>query len=242
MTTAHPVNRPSHHAAQFTRSATLRVRFAHLQHRVAQLHAASQALKEQAQAVKASAAQRRATPPALRAPSVHACTAREFQGVAAVSPALEWCANIRNPQTQRAYQHDVSDFCRFVGLSTPEELRTVTHAHIIAWRTHLQHQRLATSSIRRKLAALSSFFAYLCERHAVTSHPVHGVQRPRPIASAGGTPAISDAQANALLEAPPAHTLKGKRDRRAQCPPTWGGYRRSARVARAYQYCHHPHV
>jgi len=39
---------------------------------------------------------------------------------------LEWFANIRNEKTRRAYQQDVKDFTRFVGIARPEEFRSVT--------------------------------------------------------------------------------------------------------------------
>src|SRR5580704_11113378 len=68
------------------------------------------------------------------------------------------------------------------------------------------------SSIRRKLSALSSLFDYLCERNAVSGNPVDGVKRPMANGNEGSTPALGDAQARKLLEAPPANTLKGVRD------------------------------
>jgi integrase/recombinase XerD len=74
-------------------------------------------------------------------------------------------------------------------------------------------QGLANDSIRRKLAALSSLYAYLCERHAVWHNPVLGVKQPRSMNREGVTPALGDHQARMLLEAPAADTLKGKRDR-----------------------------
>jgi integrase/recombinase XerD len=61
--------------------------------------------------------------------------------------------------------------------------------------------------------ALSSLFDYLCERNAVAGNPVDGVKRPMANGNEGSTPALGDAQACKLLEAPPAHTLKGVRDR-----------------------------
>src|SRR5262249_35345110 len=53
----------------------------------------------------------------------------------------------------------------------------------------------------------------LCEKNAVLINPVDGVQRPKANNYRGTTLVISDAQAAALLAAPPADTLKGKRDR-----------------------------
>ncbi|MEZ5581074.1 MAG: phage integrase N-terminal SAM-like domain-containing protein [Candidatus Competibacteraceae bacterium] len=94
-------------------------------------------------------------------------TAAEFQGLAEVPPELEWFANITNAKTRRAYQFDVRDFTRFVGIVRPEEFRIVTRAHLIAWRKDMETRKLAPSTIRRKLSAISSLFDYLCEHNAV---------------------------------------------------------------------------
>ena len=131
------------------------------------------------------------TLPAEPAPGpARALTAAEFRGLAAVPPELEWFANLPNPRTRRAYQQDVREFTAFVGITRPEEFRTVTRAHLIAWRQDLEARNLAPSSIRRKLAALSSLFDYLCERNAVPDNPVRGVERPLANANEGKTPAI----------------------------------------------------
>ena len=95
----------------------------------------------------------------------------------------------------------------------PEEFRSVTRGHILAWRADLEKQGLAGATIRRKLAALASLYDYLCESNAVTHNPVKGVKRPRAETNEGKTPALADAQARLLLDAPPTDTLKGKRDR-----------------------------
>ena len=148
-------------------------------------------------------------PDALPAP----LTAVQFQTLADVPPEIAWFANLTNPNTRRAYRQDMRDFQAFTGLRRPEEFRDVTRAHVIAWREHLTRQQLANDTIRRKLAALSSLYAYLCERHAVLHNPVLGVKRPRSMNREGVTPAIGEHQARTLLEAPPEHTLKGQRDR-----------------------------
>jgi site-specific recombinase XerD len=137
----------------------------------------------------------------------------EFQRLADVPPEAEWFANLTNENTKRAYRNDVTSFMRFVGIAQPEDFRSVTRAHVIAWRKSLEKRKLAPATMRRKLSALSDLFAYLCEKNAVPSNPVHGVERPKEGANQGKTPALSDAQAAALLEAPPRDTLKGKRDR-----------------------------
>ncbi|MHC1763370.1 MAG: tyrosine-type recombinase/integrase [Verrucomicrobiia bacterium] len=137
----------------------------------------------------------------------------DFQRLADVPPEAEWFANLTNENTKRAYRSNVASFIRFVGINGPKDFRTVTRAHVIAWRKALEKRKLAPATTRRKLSALSDLFDYLCEKNAVRDNPVHGVERPKEGANQGKTPAISDEQAGALLEAPPLHTLKGKRDR-----------------------------
>jgi site-specific recombinase XerD len=173
-------------------------------------------------------------------PAERLLTSEEFQRLANVPPEAEWFANISNAQTRRAYENDVQHFMSFVGIERPNEFRTVTRAHIIAWREVLrptsepeQKRRIENSesilspaSVRRKLSALSSLFDYLCKKNAITHNPVDGVERPNEGNNEGKTPAISDAQARALLNAPKADTIKGKRDRAILAVLLYHGIRR----------------
>ena len=151
--------------------------------------------------------------PTLVAPSERLLTAAEFHRLAQVPPEIEWFANIRNRSTRRAYENAIRDFMQFTGIARPEEFRTVTRAHVIAWREDLARRELGGATIRHRHAALSSLFEYLCERNAVTHNPVKGVKRPRAESGEGKTPAIGDHQARELLTAPGEETIKEKRDR-----------------------------
>ena len=131
-------------------------------------------------------------------------TAVEFQGLADVPPEAEWFANIDSVQTRRAYKNDLAEFMAFVGISAAGEFRIVKD---------LEARELAGTTVRRKLAALSSLFEFLCDANAVPTNPVKGVKRPRVESYEGKTPALGDHQAKALLLAPDPTTLKGKRDR-----------------------------
>ena len=140
-------------------------------------------------------------------------TASRFQGLADVPPELEWFANIDNKSTRRAYENALQDFMGYTGIKEPGEFRIVTRSHVIAWRDNLVARALSGMTIRHRLAALSSLFEHLCESNAVTHNPVKGVKRPPVESYEGKTPALGDHQARALLEAPDAVSLKGKRDR-----------------------------
>jgi integrase/recombinase XerD len=129
-------------------------------------------------------------------------TLAQFEQLADVPPEIEWLANITNPKTRRFYKKDVAEFLAFTGLEESAALRTVVRSHVIAWRKDLEFRALGSATIRRKLSALSSLFDYLCERNAVIGNPVDGVKRPATNNNEGSTPALGDAQARRLLEAP----------------------------------------
>ena len=152
-------------------------------------------------------------PPSAVASDNRLLTAAEFHRLADVPPEVEWFANLSNPSTRRAYENAIRDFMEFTGIARPEEFRTVTRAHVIAWRDALAQRGLGGGTIRHRLASLASLFEYLCDKSAVTHNPVKGVQRPKTESGEGKTPAIGDHQARALLDAPQADTIKSKRDR-----------------------------
>jgi integrase/recombinase XerD len=150
--------------------------------------------------------------PAGIIPSERLLTAAEFHRLADVPPEVEWFANIRNRSTRRAYENAIHDFMRFTGIARPQEFRTVTRAHVIAWRDDLalREDIQSGATVRHRLAALSSLFEYLCEKNAVTHNPVKGVKRPRAESGEGKTPALGDHQARDLLVAPGKDTAAGK--------------------------------
>ena len=151
--------------------------------------------------------------PAPLLPAGRLLTADAFQRLADVPPEMEWFANLGNKATRRAYETALSDFMRFTGIGRPDEFRSVTRAHVIAWRDALVQRQLSGMTVRHRLAALSSLFEYLCERNAVTHNPVKGVKRPAVEGYEGKTPALGDHQARALLDAPAGADVKSKRDR-----------------------------
>lgn len=160
-------------------------------------------------------------------------SAPEFRELAAVPEADAWLANLLNANTRRAYRTDVGDFLGFLGIKHPEELREVRRGHVLAWRESLlerttpQGGGLAPASIRRKLAAVASLFKHLCNHNAVEHNPVLGVKRPPVDGNEGRTPALGDAQARALLDAPKGDGLKAVRDRAILSVYLFHGLRRS---------------
>jgi integrase/recombinase XerD len=144
----------------------------------------------------------------------------EFRRLADVPPEVEWFANLTNAHTRRAYESAVKDFMRFVGIVRPTEFRTVTRAHVVAWRDDLRTrvtrraEPWSDASIRHRLSALAALFAHLCNANSVTHNPVHGVERPKSESGEGKTPALGDHQARKLLDAPEASRFKNLRQGR----------------------------
>jgi integrase/recombinase XerD len=140
-------------------------------------------------------------------------TAEQFRRLSDVPPEVEWFANLTSPATRRAYQNAIKDFMTFTGILRPDEFRTVTRAHVIAWRDDLVRRGRSGSTVRHRLSALASLFDYLCEKNAVTHNPVKGVKRPKNDSTEGRTPALGDHQARKLLEAPDGDSLRILRDK-----------------------------
>jgi len=72
---------------------------------------------------------------------------------------------------------------RFAGIRRPEQFRTVTRAHLIAWRDELGRRGFGGATIPHRLASLASRIEHLCEKNAVTHNPVKGSSGRRPKAA-----------------------------------------------------------
>lgn len=137
-----------------------------------------------------------------------------LETLAAIPEEKVWLAKQKSARTRRAYQQDVSHFMRVVGVRSREELRTVDHKAVIAWERYMREVEGAQSStIRRRLAALSSLFRHLVSHGHAAKNPVTEVDRPAINRDEGTTLAFSKAQARQILDAPSPDTIEGLRDR-----------------------------
>ncbi len=137
-----------------------------------------------------------------------------LEALGAITEEEIWLASQKSARTRRAYRQDVAHFMKIVGITAPEQLRQVDHRAVIAWERVMREQEgAAASTVRRRLAALSSLFKHLVRHGAVPRNPVVDVQRPAINREEGSTAAFSKMQARRLLDAPPADTVAGLRDR-----------------------------
>ena len=134
--------------------------------------------------------------------------------LAAIPEEEIWLASQKSARTRRAYSQDVAHFMRTLGITSPDQLRQVDHRAVIAWERIMREQEgAAPSTVRRRMAALSSLFKHLVREGVASRNPVVNVQRPAINREEGSTAAFSKAQARKLLDSPPADTLAGLRDR-----------------------------
>ena len=137
-----------------------------------------------------------------------------LEALAAIPEEDIWLASQKSARTRRAYRQDVAHFMRTLGITRADQLRQVDHRAVIAWeRIMREQQHAAPSTVRRRLAALSSLFKHLVREGVASRNPVANVQRPAINREEGSTAAFSKAQARKLLDAPPADTRAGLRDR-----------------------------
>ena len=120
--------------------------------------------------------------------------------IAAIPEEEIWLAGLKSDQTRRAYRRDVAHFVETLGIRSFEELRQVTHKHVIAWRRHMTGvDGLQNSTVRRRLSALSSLFTHLIERDPeVHQNPARDVDRPNINRKEGSTPSHSQVQPRPL--------------------------------------------
>ena len=161
------------------------------------------------------------TDPEIIAPAVFpAPSGAEGQAVSTVAALADipeediWLAKQKSRRTRRAYKLDVLHFMGTLNIRSYAELRQVNHRAVIAWeRIMREGQNAAPSTIRRRLAALSSLFKHLVRHDHVDKNPVSEVERPAINREEGSTLAFSKADARRLLDNPAEATLEGLRDR-----------------------------
>jgi site-specific recombinase XerD len=120
-------------------------------------------------------------------------------------------AEIRNPNTRRAYHRAVCDFFRWVetcGL----ELNQIGPVHVAAYIEKLQKE-LARPSVKQHLAAIRMVFDYLVLGQIVPVNPAAAVRGPKYSTRRGKTPVLSAEEARQLLDSIDTSNVVGLRDR-----------------------------
>src|SRR6266436_4483262 len=148
--------------------------------------------------------------------------------LAAIPEEEIWLASRKSARTRRAYRQDVAHFMRTLNIRSPEELRKIDHRAVMAWeRLMREEEGKEASTVRRRLAALSSLFAHLVKFDVVEMNPVRDIERPVVNRREGMTLAFSQTQARAILDKPDPSTLLGVRGRAMLAVGLQVGFRRA---------------
>jgi integrase/recombinase XerD len=148
--------------------------------------------------------------------------------LAAIPEEEIWLEKQKSRQTRRAYRLDVRHFMQALDITSVDQLRQIDHRAVIAWERMQREQEAAKSStVCRRLAALSSLFKHLVRHGVVARNPVVDVERPTINRIEGSTAAFSKIQARKILDAPAADTLAGLRDRAILSVGLQVGFRRA---------------
>lgn len=130
-----------------------------------------------------------------------------------VHETVLWQANFNSQESITTYNTAVQQFFSFVGINTPDELQKITHAHVIAFKRHLQENSKSPRTINNRISAVSSLFNHLIDKQIVKINPAQGIKRMRVNNDRVGSKVLTPEQARRMLDAPNAPTLKEMRDR-----------------------------
>jgi integrase/recombinase XerC len=83
-----------------------------------------------------------------------------------------------SPHTLRAYRQDLEEFTAFLGPGAGG-LPAVTRVQLRSFLAHLHSRRLGKRTIMRKLAALRSFYGFLCREGEAQTNPMLGLRTPK---------------------------------------------------------------
>lgn len=121
--------------------------------------------------------------------------------------------SIEGRETKRHYGRAILDFA---------EWRTRNHAGfdqqgVSAWRNYLRENELSPSTVNQKLAAIRKLARHAAEAGLIPTSQAAAIAAAKNVRELGDRAGnwLTQAQAQALIEAPDPETLKGKRDRAA---------------------------
>jgi site-specific recombinase XerD len=120
-------------------------------------------------------------------------------------------ANIRNPNTRRAYARAARDFCSWAA-THGIELSTLNPVAVAAYIEELG-ARVSKPAVKQSLAALRMLFDYLVLGHVLPVNPAASVRGPKYVVKKGKTPVLSAEECRQLLDSIDLITIGGLRDR-----------------------------
>ena len=130
-------------------------------------------------------------------------------------------ANIRNPNTRRAYARACASFlawCEERGLTA---LTGIRPHDVGAWVEVLQ-ETAAAPSVKQQLAAVRMLFDWLVVGQIMPNNPAAAVRGPKHVVKTGKTPVLEGPEWRRLIDSIPTETVRDLRDRALIATLTYG--------------------
>jgi integrase/recombinase XerD len=119
--------------------------------------------------------------------------------------AATWLASYRSARTRRAYAADLATWLDWLATRQVDVL-AARRVHVDLWTRGLLDAGAASSSVARRLSAVSSWYRHLGEHDLIGVNPAAAVRRPRVDPDHTTTVGLDRDQARALLAAADADT------------------------------------
>jgi integrase/recombinase XerD len=121
-------------------------------------------------------------------------------------------ANIRNPNTRRAYYNATCRFASWCQARGLGDLRRVLPVHVAAYVEEMQRSQ-SRPSVKQHLAAIRMLMDWLVVGQVTPANPAAAVRGPRHQVKKGKTPVLSAEEARTLLDSIETTSVAGLRDR-----------------------------
>jgi site-specific recombinase XerD len=123
-----------------------------------------------------------------------------------------FAANIRNPNTRRAYARGIGEFLSWCAQRGVLSIAAVQPLHVAAYIEELGQVRSAPT-VKQRLAAIRHLFDWLVIGQVVPLNPAGSVRGPSHSVKRGKTPVLAPEEARRLLDSIDVTTPAGLRDR-----------------------------
>lgn len=121
-------------------------------------------------------------------------------------------ANIRNPNTRKAYTWAVAEFAAWCERHGLLSLPAIEPVHVATYIESLKG-RLSAPSMKQHLAAIRMLFDWLVVGQVLPTNPASSVRGPKYSTKQGKTPVLMADEARTLIDSIDVSTIVGLRDR-----------------------------
>jgi site-specific recombinase XerD len=121
-------------------------------------------------------------------------------------------AQIRNPNTRRAYAHAVGAFCQWLDDKDVPSISAVTSVHVATYVEAITRD-LSAPTVKQHLAAIRMMFDWLTTGGIISFNPAAAVRGPKHSATRGKTQILTPDEARQLIDSIDVTTPIGLRDR-----------------------------